>query len=77
MSIGTGSRLPHANGWYLADISAGLKPFVMQERRAVEFTQLEENSEKGFMSKKFYYGVDYRVGFSYGLWQKMVKVTNS
>lgn len=71
------ARLTDANDWYLADISSGLKPIVMQKRREVEFTQLEENSEKGFMSKKFHYGVDYRVGFGYGLWQKMIKVTNT
>ena len=37
---------------------------------------MEGNSDEGFTSKKWKYGVDYRVGFGYGLWQKMIKVNN-
>lgn len=70
-------RLTDTNDWYLADISNGMKPFIKQNRRAPTFNALEDDSDNGFMRKVFHYGIDYRVGFGYGLWQKMVKITNS
>jgi len=76
-TIVSSSRLSDANDWYLADVSAGLKPFIKQDRQAPEFNSLEGDSDAGFMKKKWYYGIDYRVGFGYGMWQKMVKTTNA
>jgi len=71
------SRLSDVNDYYIADISEGMKPLIKQDRQAPEFNALEGDSEAGFMRKKYHYGIDYRVGFGYGLWQKMIKVTNS
>jgi phage major head subunit gpT-like protein len=61
----------------MGDISEGLKPFIKQLRQAPEFNSLEGDSEAGFMRKKYLYGIDYRVGFGYGLWQKMIKTVNT
>ncbi len=60
--------------WYLAETSGNVKPIIKQLRRDVRFRALEGQSEDGFMTGQFKYGVDYRVGFGYGLWQKMIKV---
>lgn len=76
-SIVSSARLSDSNDWYIADVSAGLKPLVKQVRQAPEFNSLEGDSEAGFMKKKWYYGIDYRVGFGYGVWQKMIKVKNA
>lgn len=70
------SRLPSEVSWYIADTSAGMKPIIQQNRMSPMFDSLEGESESGFMSKRFKYGINYRVGFGYGLWQKMIKVTN-
>ena len=65
------------NSWYINEISDGVKPFIVQTRRNITFNSLQDNSETGFMRKQFAYGVDYRVGAGYGLWQKSIKVVNS
>lgn len=75
--IVSSSRLADANDWYIADVSEGLKPIIQQNRQAPEFNSLEGDSDAGFMKKKWHYGIDYRIGFGYGLWQKMIKVKNS
>lgn len=67
------SRLS-GSSWYIADNSGTLKSVVKQTRQEVRFDALENLSDAGFMSKQFKYGVDYRVGFGFGLWQKMFKV---
>lgn len=71
------SRFTDANDWYLFETSSGMKPFIQQNRRAVEFKGLEDNTESAFMRKQYLYGVDYRVGLGFGLWQKAVKVKNA
>lgn len=71
------SRFEDQNDWYFADISEGMKPLIKQKRKDPEFASLEGESENGFMRKVYHYGVDYRVGFGYGMWQKMIKITNS
>ena len=76
--ITTSSRLTDANDWYFADVTPGLKPLIRQIRQAVKFESLdnESGSDNAFMRKVFHYGVDSREVFGYGLWQKMIKVTN-
>lgn len=69
------SRLS-GNDWYVFNVGATMKPLIMQERKAPEFNALEKGSERGFMSKRYLYGIDYRVGLGYGLWQLAVKVNN-
>ena len=70
------SRLADVDDWYLLDASGVLKPFIWQNRQNPEFNALEGNSTAGFMSKYWYYGIDYRAVMGYGLWQKAVKVVN-
>ena len=60
--------------WNLFENSGQLKAVIKQMRQAVKFDALEATSEQGFMHKKYKYGVDYRVGFGYGMWQKSFKV---
>lgn len=76
-SVVYSSRLSDVNDWYIADVSEGMKPLVKQNRQDPEFNSLEGDSDNGFMRKQYLYGIDYRVGFGYGLWQKMIKVKNS
>jgi len=71
------SRLTDNNDYYVCDISDGLKPVIKQMRQNPEFNALESDSDNGFMRKQYLYGIDYRVGFGYGLWQKMIKITNA
>jgi len=71
------SRLDDETDWYLGDVSDGMKPFIKQKRQDPKFEAMEGQSDNGFMRKKYSYGVDYRVGFGYGLWQKMIKTTNA
>jgi phage major head subunit gpT-like protein len=69
----TSGRLTGSN-WYIVEMSGNLKPFIQQNRQAPRFGALEATSEHGFMHKTYKYGIDYRVGFGYGLWQKSIKV---
>ena len=69
----TSARLSGAD-WYIIETSGAIKPFVKQNRQEVRFDALEATSENGFMHKTYKYGVDYRIGFGYGLWQKAIKV---
>jgi len=62
--------------WYLINAGGEIKPFIMQERKAIEFRSLDENSEGGFMRKELLFGVDYRIGFSFGVWYKAIKIDN-
>lgn len=71
------SRLPESTDWYISDISEGMKPIIKQKRQDPVFNSLEGDSDNGFTRKKYLYGIDYRVGFGYGLWQKMIKMKNS
>lgn len=75
--IADSCRLIDKNDWYFANVSEGLKPFIRQVRQKPEFNSLEGDSDNGFMRKQYHYGVDSREVFGYGLWQKMIKITNS
>jgi len=69
----TSSRLSGSD-WYIMVTDGLMKPFIKQDRQAPRFDALEGLSENGFMHKSYKYGIDYRVGFGYGLWQKAIKV---
>ena len=58
-----------SDSWYLLCCKGVLKPIILQERSAVEFTALGGDSEEGFMRDLFLFGVRgrYNAGFSY--WQ--------
>lgn len=75
--IADSCRLADQNDWYFANVSEGLKPFIRQVRQKPEFNSLEGDSDNGFMRKQYHYGVDSREVFGYGLWQRMIKVTNA
>ncbi|MCP3684548.1 MAG: hypothetical protein GY861_17925 [bacterium] len=70
------SRLVDTNDWYLMNAGGMLKPMVMQKREAIKFESLEKG-ERAFMRKELLFGVDYRVGFGFGVWHKAIKVTNA
>lgn len=69
------SRLS-GNDWYLFELSGVLKPFILQERKPVQFVSLNEGSEGSFMRKSYLYGIEWRGTLGYGLWQKAVKIDN-
>ena len=71
------SYLTDSNDWYLICGGGVVRPFVKQTRKNISFKALEGSSAKGFMSGQFLYGVDYRIGFGYGLWERAIKITNS
>lgn len=70
--------LTDANDWYLDYVGSMLKPFIKQDRKAVNFVALDQaNDETVFFKKKFYYGVEGRYAVSYGLWQLSILTTNT
>jgi phage major head subunit gpT-like protein len=66
------SRLT-GNDWYLLNASGELKPLVLQKRKAITFESLDKG-DRAFMRKELLFGVDYRVGFGYGVWYKAFKI---
>jgi len=69
------SRLPSDEDWYLFDTSGEIKPFVFQKRSPITF-ESQEKGERAFMRKELLFGVDYRVGFGFGVWYKAIKINN-
>jgi len=69
------SRLDSSDDWYLAVEMGGVRATIMQTRQPVRFEALEKG-ERAFMRKHLLFGVDYRVGFGFGRWQKMIKINN-
>ena len=61
-----------ATTWYLVKTDAVIRPFIFQDREAVEFSALEENSSEGFLREKFLYGCMGRYRLTYGMWQYAV-----
>lgn len=63
-----------AGGWYLADMSKGVKPIIWQERQAPNIITLRDpGSENVFKRKKFAFGCDIRGNAAPGLWWLMAK----
>lgn len=59
-----------SNPWFLLDLSRPVKPFIFQDRRALQFTALDKPTDENvFNRKKFIYGWDSRNAAGYGLWQ--------
>jgi phage major head subunit gpT-like protein len=58
-------------GWFLLDISKGLKPLIWQLRKKAEFvTKVNpQTSDNVFMRNEYAYGVDLRSGKGFGFWQ--------
>lgn len=56
--------------WFLLDTSKPVKPFIVQERRAAEFTALDKpDDESVFLRNKYLYGTSWRGNAGYALWQ--------
>lgn len=66
--------LTDASKWYLAKTDGVIRPFLFQDREAVEFTALTEESDEGFRREKFLYGVRARYRLAYAYWQFAVRV---
>ena len=58
-----------ADSWMLCSCNGVNKPLIFQDRKPTEFAALEGNSERGFLTKKYLYGVDNRFNFGYGNWR--------
>ncbi len=65
--------LNDASAWYLLKTDGVIRPFIFQDREAVEFGSLTEDSEDGFKREKYLYGVRARYSVAYGYWQFGVK----
>jgi len=65
--------LTDASKWYLLKTDGVIRPFLFQDREAVEFTALTEDSDEGFRREKFLYGVRARYALAYGYWQFAVR----
>ena len=69
--------LTDVNDWYLMNSAGTIKPIVQQNRQSPVTASLMDKSDFGFRNRLYLFGIDYRVGFGYGLWQKAIKVVNS
>ena len=61
-----------ATTWYLLKTDGVMRPFVFQDRRALEVKSLAEGSSEEFLREKYLYGVSARYAMTYGLWQYAV-----
>ena len=66
------SRLT-GNDWYLMNTAGTMRPLVMQTRKAITF-ESQDKGERAFMRKELLFGVDYRLGFDFGMWSKSFKI---
>jgi phage major head subunit gpT-like protein len=66
-------RLTSDDTWYLCRTDVEIRPFVFQDREALEFTALTEGSEEAFKREKFLYGTRARYALAYGYWQYCVR----
>ncbi len=56
-----------ATTWYLLKTDGVMRPFVFQDRRAIEVKALAEGSSEEFLREKYLYGVSARYAVTYGL----------
>lgn len=61
--------LTDASKWYLMKTDGVVRPFIFQDREALEFTALTEDSDEGFRREKFLFGVRARYRVTYAYWQ--------
>jgi len=65
-----------ANYWAVADLSWSLKPFIFQNRRGIQFTEVTDaTSDAVFHRRKYKYGADWRGRVGYAHYQFMVGST--
>ncbi|MGB2984831.1 MAG: Mu-like prophage major head subunit gpT family protein [Phycisphaerae bacterium] len=61
--------------WYLLKTDVSVRPFIFQDRKEIEFTALEANSDEGFRRDKYLYGVRARYRVTYGYWQYALRLS--
>lgn len=69
-------RLTEPSEWHVLDCSSAVKPFLIQQRIAPEFTALDGSDGEGessFLRDEFLYGVRSRDNAGLGLWQYAYK----
>ena len=74
----TSARLSSPTEWHIFDASRGVKPFVLQQRIAPEFSALDGTngeSDASFLRDVYLYGVRCRDNAGFGLWQMAYKST--
>lgn len=59
------------NDWYLVNLNANWKPFIIQDRKAPEW-MMDDNK----MNKNIFYGFDFRMGYGFGNPMSIVKTNN-
>lgn len=62
-------HLNSASNWFLLCTKRAVKPAILQMRKEVSFSALEDNSERGFIRREFIYGADARYNVGLGMWQ--------
>lgn len=71
-------RLTDANDWYLLSTKYAIRPLIIQVRKQPEFVSMDKSDDSNvFMQRELIWGVDFRMGYGYGLPQMAVKVTNT
>lgn len=64
--------------WYLADLSAPIKPLILQKRKEVEFVaKTALTDDNVFWSREFVWGVDCRGVAGYGPWWLAARFQNA
>ena len=62
-----------STNWIVADLGKVLKPIIFQNRRGIQFTEVEDASSPEVFMRRFYqYGADWRGALGYALYQCMV-----
>ncbi len=60
--------------WYVADLSAPIKPLILQKRKEVELvSKVSLDSDNVFWEREFIWGIDCRGVAGYGPWWLMAK----
>lgn len=59
--------------WFLLKNNGAVRPFIFQDREAIEFTALADGSDDAFRREKYLYGVRARYRIAYAYWQFAVQ----
>lgn len=71
-------ELAGTTDWYALDVSAPIKPFIFQDRRAVQLVaKTAVTDDNVFMLREFLWGVDGRGAAGYGPWWLALKSTGA
>jgi len=60
--------------YYIMDMTGWVKPFIFQNREAMNFVAMDKNTDiDSFMRKTLYYSAEARFAFGYGDWRYCLK----